>query len=529
MATVDISDPAYATLLGQKLGALPFTAAGGAIPRLGAEWLALTEAHAAAIAAVTELVEAGVKPLAGFSRRDLVPSLHLASLAGTGSRKIVYVGESQMSGTGSSTNGVDASQMFQPQLSDAIDEANPGRGFDHINRSIGGALWDSFLKTGTQILAAGTFALPSWFATAGNTWASYIEADEPDLLVIGLGLSNPVYSQIDDITAVLTEVSSWPKPSPVVFVTPAPPITSASAYEYFKGMIAYLRTLCRSNGNGFTAWPNIPHIGLIDVGRWFHALTRGKDLALQSYLEVYGPNSAGPTGIEMADDAPYLLPSPEDGDFMEELTFDDAGNGALYALGAREIVALIGGYVQGEGNYVRIELSDDGGWTPAAQSNTSSDRVTGTKVVPAAGDVVLRIACRNENVRVDINGETKLKTKKARYASSFEPYVKVVGTTFSSTPTMSVDLFYQGVARDVSAALPGVTEAQWYGEDAEDGPTGGNAFSHPSSVGVACIAGLIDMLDLTAPVIPRDIPTSDPGVAGQIWADSGVLTVSAGA
>jgi hypothetical protein len=41
-------------------------------------------------------------------------------------------------------------------------------------------------------------------------------------------------------------------------------------------------------------------------------------------------------------------------------------------------------------------------------------------------------------------------------------------------------------------------------------------------------ATTLDDLTTTGTVIMSNIPTSDPSVAGQLWANSGVLTVSAG-
>ena len=44
------------------------------------------------------------------------------------------------------------------------------------------------------------------------------------------------------------------------------------------------------------------------------------------------------------------------------------------------------------------------------------------------------------------------------------------------------------------------------------------------------VTGVVDATDLTASgvVTFSGLPTSDPAVAGQLWLDTGVLTVSAG-
>ena len=41
-------------------------------------------------------------------------------------------------------------------------------------------------------------------------------------------------------------------------------------------------------------------------------------------------------------------------------------------------------------------------------------------------------------------------------------------------------------------------------------------------------SGTLTNLTATGTVIFSNLPTSDPAVAGQLWADSGVVTVSAG-
>lgn len=57
---------------------------------------------------------------------------------------------------------------------------------------------------------------------------------------------------------------------------------------------------------------------------------------------------------------------------------------------------------------------------------------------------------------------------------------------------------------------------------------GTTTFSGPvvSNNGIQSTAGTVTLNGAT--VVITDLPTSDPSVAGQLWSDSGVLTVSAG-
>jgi hypothetical protein len=53
-----------------------------------------------------------------------------------------------------------------------------------------------------------------------------------------------------------------------------------------------------------------------------------------------------------------------------------------------------------------------------------------------------------------------------------------------------------------------------------------NGFEGSATVTTLTTTGTVTINGTT--IIISDLPTSDPSVAGQLWSDSGVLTVSAG-
>ena len=53
-----------------------------------------------------------------------------------------------------------------------------------------------------------------------------------------------------------------------------------------------------------------------------------------------------------------------------------------------------------------------------------------------------------------------------------------------------------------------------------------NGFQGSATVTTLTTTGTVTINGTT--IIISDLPTSDPSVAGQLWSDSGVLTVSAG-
>lgn len=446
--------------------------------------------------------------------RDLIPALHLPRLNGTGTRVVDVIGDSTSLDLAAFCNAVDNSQTMWAALVTTMRRQNPHITLTMNNRAIGGTGWLDPYDTGTVLAGEGK-TIPSWFSNLSSTWISYVEADAPDVLFIVFGTNAATDGQIPLIRGLLETIAGWTKVPNVVFVTPK--VNNRDGNNEWFGMGSYLRTLCRTNGAGYSTFSDIGYLGLLDLGRNYVSAAYGFDQAIQYMEDV---PSAVRSGVPVVHNTAITLAETTGGDFSTTLVFPSMGGTAMYGTGARTILILAGNSVN---NRVVITLGSDGTWTPVYQveGSNSIGGQAGSAVSPAAGNVTIVLSCKAERVTLTINGSTGLNIRAPRYFNTFSPTLTVNFNSQTGSPTLNVTNFYQGICVSTPKT---VTPDEAFG--VLNGPEGGNGINHVGSRGNALDWAMMDSVDFSAPPFPAVVPTVDPAVAGQVWANSDVLTLS---
>lgn len=138
-----------------------------------------------------------------------------------------------------------------------IQRQNPGKTIRFINRAISAQTW--YHLNGVASIK------PSWYSPAGNTWLSFIQADNPDLVVIYMTGNNDANSGMwthrNDIQSVINKIRAFTSvnglPPDILMV--AGTVKSAEAFNnnpeggqwQHEHYCAFLRAFARAQGIGY--------------------------------------------------------------------------------------------------------------------------------------------------------------------------------------------------------------------------------------------------------------------------------------
>ena len=131
--------------------------------------------------------------------------------AGTAGPKVIvdFLGTSTFTPNQAPIPGI---STFSPTLMDGLRRANGDITFVPLNRSIGGE------KMTTYDSIPSSF--PAWYVTHGNTWLSYIQADNPDLLMMEISANEGLNFSLTSFFDLIGKVNAWTKvPSLVIALT----------------------------------------------------------------------------------------------------------------------------------------------------------------------------------------------------------------------------------------------------------------------------------------------------------------------
>lgn len=434
----------------------------------------------------------------GPSADDVIPKFHLTQLSGGGSKKVVIMGDSTATDTQTLGNAIEQTQTIWGALKTELVRQNPDITFTFVNRYIGGAAWSNPLQTGT----ATGLSLPSWFATPGNTWLSYIEAEAPDLLFILLGTNFPQAglaggsSVTTYIRQIFENINGWAKVPNIILITnkvanPAPGGEWLAQQERWKAMSSFLRTFAKTSAKGYTSFGNIDYVGCIDIGRRYIALTEGYDPHIQ-YLTI--KPSAVVSGVTAF---PYTVARSTHGDYYLKFVLKGAAGGSWNTVnGVTSIDIKCSEFL---GNRLRLVVGTTGNFAPYYEldGGTSAPAQQGsTKSSSGGGDVTVELTFKAERVIVIIDGTECLNTVGPRLISAYDVIVTLNGTV-TGTPTMDVSAFYDGTG----VAIPKIcSPTEMWGVAPSGGTQGGNGVNHPNSVSNAMFDyAVIEATNLTAP------------------------------
>jgi hypothetical protein len=422
-------------------------------------------------------------------QNDLVPALHLSRWATPGIKVVDIIGDSTGTELPANNYAYDPTQTIWGALKAEMMRRNPPKTFVFHNRAIGGANWAHPLQTANQ---TGTTQAPAWYTDRDKVWLDYVREDYPDTLFFVMGTNSPssgqtagpsVASYIND---VFTYINGWMKVPDIILCTtkignPAAGPPYSTDQEAYKAMASFLRTFARSSANGYTAFPKIKYVGLIDLGRQYAARALGKDLALQYLSRVPSALHTGYTLVGPYPGTVTALGTTTDGDLCVTLVFRSAGGTAMYAaLGATGFFIACTGFVA---NRIHVTLTGSGIWVVRYQliGIDGAPVLTGTNYSPPSGDVTMTITLKGETIRILINDTYVIDTAVARLIQNCTVAIGAAATP-SGSITFDVTEFLEGIGAPV---LQTIDPTSAFGSPGQ--PTAGNDINHPASSTVALI------------------------------------------
>ncbi|WP_181444724.1 SGNH/GDSL hydrolase family protein [Enterobacter hormaechei] len=143
------------------------------------------------------------------------------------------------------------------------------RNVNLINRAIGGQTW---MNANTK-----PTGFPAWYTDTTKDWLDYIEADEPDLLILAFGMNDANGFNAGALHAVVNKIKAWNKVPSLLFVTnPVPSISTT--WSGGSGFYATIFQEGRDWAAGYArSYANFYGYSVLDINRQFCLVRDGRD------------------------------------------------------------------------------------------------------------------------------------------------------------------------------------------------------------------------------------------------------------
>ncbi|MEI7720152.1 MAG: tail fiber domain-containing protein, partial [bacterium] len=414
------------------------------------------------------LSAAQAAPSPAFLRTDLKPDVDLAKLEGTATPTVCIVGDSTVS-QGNYITSVD-SQWSKIQM--ALRAKYPTKTFTFKDFSIGSSVLNQFT------LYPGAF--PSWYTNHAATWSSYVAAAGCTSLFISFGMNDGGYQTAASWATVLTAIAAYSPIPDIIISTPIVANPDAgSPYntaQWQSGNIsnASLQRTIALSGNSLGV-SNLPHIGLLDIGRYFNMAVFGRDPVEQVLSYVIPPTTPVVAGITTTSTFNYTLPAT-DGDFDVVIT---SNNGSAWS---------------GLGSYLVVGMFDSlgaAGTSPATGfavfSNVGSDCFTNTYYSNGTSFIgsrswgnwsnttnTLEVSLQGLHFQAKCNGVISLDQNFPVASTPFTPWIQFFNPPNGTTVTIS-----SYAAGKMRSYTPLISKADCYGSIG--GANSGNGINHVAS------------------------------------------------
>jgi hypothetical protein len=445
------------------------------------------------------------------------PSLHLQRLSQVAAPIVCFVGDSRIS---LAMGQIALTETLQEKLRKRLMEDNPGKtSWSWQDFSAGGFTWALFNNSGTP----GSY--PSWWITHGNPPLSYVQAANCDLMIINLGANENAYLDLVDVKGVLNTIAGWTKVPDIIIDTtyatsvaqtvggqgpcqtpPSPSLTTACALwnAQFWGYITssgLLRSMVLSDGAelGITG---LPHLGLIDLARFFHQYYFGRDYSRQYLSQIIAAGNPTYTNIALTAGQSYYLPFDAGGDIDLDITFP-AQASTLFAGGKICDIEIGATYNNTTGadpaardtgllRVANFHIAPNGSnwfidYFPGTSNGAIHSGSPGTKgnvAIPttAGQDINFHVTAKGGHILVQVNGGTVFTEIVApRLVGPFWPRVNC-----QNASTLTINAYSAGVP--LPSLLVG-TDAQFF--ENPTGPEGGAYPSHGSSLEAALVEDMV--------------------------------------
>lgn len=400
---------------------------------------------------------------------DVEPSLHLrrfhtavAEATDLQPARIAMVGDSWTVGPAQTLSAVDTWPSILAQRLRRCFGAAP---IEIGNFGIGGTMWRHFHQDAAPPVAGER----RFYDNAGRSWRSYVEAFDPDWVIIGFGMNDGYSADPAAIHEVIQRIRTLRKSPSVTICVNCTPSLGLPDDEYPD------LTNSRDFAAGLARSYAVRHgIGFIDWHRAQLGVREGFDPRRQTLRVVELPHRT----VHL----PFRVPVTT-GDFSIRAVFLSGDD--LWKLGPLPLQLSAH-----RGNAVRLDRDAATNCLAVTVNTTESlvcwpRRVTG---VPApAGKFTLEIACRDGWLNVAVDGETVFAEYVVRFGGAAQP---VLGGPDHVETSAIMSRVCVGIPHPT---MPSVIDRDlWGGVGARRAkialmPDGGNGYNHLSSIGTTVI------------------------------------------
>ena len=217
-------------------------------------------------------------PLARIVKHDLSPAMHMQKFSATQTPNVCFVGDSTFTDN-EGGSAIAADDSLAAMLRRRMREDNPGKTIAFSNWSIGGESWNTLQRIPAFF--------PSWYTNHSIPWLTYVRNASCDTLFIGMGVNDGSLFTMPMMASVFHTISLWAQVPDIILVSNeraanVPPTNTPQHQIGDFTTAAFERTTATSDGAAFRSpqavqLPNLPHIGLIDVGRYSAMAVDGID------------------------------------------------------------------------------------------------------------------------------------------------------------------------------------------------------------------------------------------------------------
>lgn len=215
-----------------------------------------------------------------YTAKDLNPQ-HMRAFNNSAAPVAVLVGDS-ISTYYANSNGNVQSMLTEMLRSELRNQASP-RNVTFYDRAIGAQTYVTLDST-----PAGLTTYPEWYTNTANSWLSYIQALNPDVVFLSFGMNQSGNTRLA-MESIVAKIKAWTKVPDIVFCTNLSPNPNPS-FDSIEEQEARLRWA------GLTrSFAKFYGYGLLDFGRAENMARDGYD-PCQGYVQKQNVLTAQPTG-----------------------------------------------------------------------------------------------------------------------------------------------------------------------------------------------------------------------------------------
>jgi len=377
-------------------------------------------------------------PVPRYLQTGVHPPTHLrgaiAVAAAGGTVNVCMAGDSTALGTPAGVNYGDGLWF---SLQAALQAQNPGVTFNFINYALPGTTYNHY--AGNQYARAQAYN-QTWYAGQAN-WNQYVAQGNCHIIFHAWGVNDTFGLTTQQIKVALDADAGFPVKPGIILITPhaanpgaGPPFSTLPFQAGYVAAGSLIRSVTQVGSSGYTAafTNNVPPLGLIDVGRYFHQAAFGKDFGDQSCVD---DRASLPSLVNVPLNAttPYTLPAT-DGDFDFKFGFQYQFD----ALKDKATIALTVGAMDGGIGNVSVIINPTSAGAVVQYINGASTINKVYNQVLTGVTLNIQVTSKDSYLTLQLNNITVFGKRVIKPTAPFTPKLTMSGALAPTNSTMTI-------------------------------------------------------------------------------------------